>query len=1792
MADNLPKLPTSHSRLPSWIQAYPDTPISDLIQPFNEYEAEIRKLFAQEPSNPILQTNDLNVVPLYGHDGSTDVRIRARNPSAETQETRDKYMIPLKADQRKPHGSPAVVPQLEEFRHNLSIFSEAALSEMDWSNVVVAGSAVVTSLLPVPEKYRGSKRLLREYYHEKFTPASDVDLFLYGLTEEQAIDKIKQIETKIKDAIIYETTSVRTKNAITIVSQYPTRHVQIVLRIYKSVSEILTGFDVDCSCVAFDGKQVYLAPRALASYITQANHIDLTRRSPSYENRLSKYSRRGFEIFWSELERSRVDPTIFERSFSRTLGLARLLILEHLPTSSDRDSYLDQRRKERGRPAKESRYRNSTMRDNIKDNFEDEVADWADGDEVSNYNTFTIPYGPKFNAAKVERLLFQKDLLLNSEWNENKNRDVNLHRHPVFFGDVENILQDCCGSCPVPVTDEEKEVAEQEGKTHVSGDVSFIKDNPGRQEIGSFNPITDLDWTEMAYIGSTESLCHAIVNLDLEGVKEWLAQEGADPDTRDYTGRMPLHLASLTSTPAIVQALVDHGARITPRLVDGRTALHIAAERGSLEIVRILMTKSKENEAAAEKDCLGQIQEVKQEHDESGQDESDPAGAQQHKSDPADPERAGPDDDVVDTSDNDSDTIGSFVKVNEDGEMEVSESDDQDGPDIYDVNALAWDTNSSPLHLAIVNGHVDMVEELVSCFGADVLLPIKLLEHGYYGTSPRGAILSLVLALSLPSEKAMPMVEKLLQLGATPTQADLGHRTPIHYVAASKHAGLLDVFTRLSPSATLKAINYVSFTRCRWRDVTAFTPLMVAISARNTDVAIRTLENGAALSVDFAKEAQYNVKKLGMSEPEKTFACECSQPIVLAVLKDLPRLALEMVTRGCDPNTLTQEGHETRYQPEKTIHEKDLYKPRTLLEVVREQIQEVRSRATKPGNSKLPRPLPSDEVCLDDFLMGSYKRWHAVHKLKDARLNYNRTLGACKAMMKANNWESYVRQRTIFKQKLELYEKLENALLDRGAKTFLELFPNTETVYETRRSKKTKKKSPKKPFQANFLFMGQQSQFSFRPPHMDKEEVRGYFELFEAAWRGDLNTVKKLTLAKWGEGGKKDPLLISGYEYHMNMTPFTIAIVRGHRALARAMLEIGQIQYNPRKEEATNVRYRINDDLEICSEVVDDQFTVEEIGEAVTQIECDKTAISMMQHRFYGFLFTQEHSDVAARGQTVDELRHSTGRGHEDVFEYAVERDDVELLVFLLELAEEAQRRGPDSEATYFSVPESLVDLAIRKGRLGCLEELIKRTGAQLPIDALVHQAGIWIKEKPKYYEGLSVRGTKRADWAGREGEEKNTDMGVSPLLTAAWKGSLKSTEWYLSTAPARYYLEFVQRHTDDKRIGLLAQSEKGIERPLMGWLNAGKHLVLHCAIGSKPTEESRQLIEYLLREMPGCLETRCCRGYTPLGVAFALSRVQAAEMLVQAGADQTVRGVTGNNLLHLLLCDFDGRERKGPRYMDELLGLLDRRLIPSLLTERSKDAPGSLTPLARWMHTSYPFSRWSDPYTDYVYAELSGEVAVFRKVLELSQSTGQQRQLELIDGTGNTPVHHVAKLQLRQTLGLILDIRPDLIHREDANGMTPLEVVKQLWTGEVTANEPWTEFSKRGTTSTNMDECDPECRSNRQITYDVCQARAAQNPGKRKLVSLHDAKEVIKRLAVRQDEGERGWERPKEDWEEDEEEEKTSDPRDAMQRLQFDQVNTNEIYPDNISNSDDSDSDGIELGEYESESEYTDAST
>jgi len=242
---NLPPLPVPHHQLVKYIAQHPDTPVMELLAPYRKYESELRSVFAQDRQNAGLDDPTINVLPLFTDDTKL-ITTRARDLASESQEEKDRYIMPLPDEKRRPHGSPAVVSDIDEFQKNFSVFSESSLCDMDWSNVVAAGSSVINCLLPVPAEYNTTKRKLREYYHQVFCPASDVDLFLYGLTHEQAIAKIKQIERAIRDALLTEVTVVRTKYAITIASQYPTRHVQVCI-LFSFHSQSVSHYKSVCS---------------------------------------------------------------------------------------------------------------------------------------------------------------------------------------------------------------------------------------------------------------------------------------------------------------------------------------------------------------------------------------------------------------------------------------------------------------------------------------------------------------------------------------------------------------------------------------------------------------------------------------------------------------------------------------------------------------------------------------------------------------------------------------------------------------------------------------------------------------------------------------------------------------------------------------------------------------------------------------------------------------------------------------------------------------------------------------------------------------------------------------------------------------------------------------------------------------------------------------------------------------------------------------------------------------------------------------------------------------------------------------------------------------------------------------------------------------------------------------------------------------------------------------------------------------------------------------------------------
>jgi hypothetical protein len=78
--------------------------------------------------------------------------------------------------------------------------------------------------------------------------------------------------------------------------------IQVVLRAYSSVSEVLHGFDLGAAQVAFDGKRVYLTTAGVLAATRGANVLNLAVRRVSYEARLVRYLVRGYDLAVPDLD--------------------------------------------------------------------------------------------------------------------------------------------------------------------------------------------------------------------------------------------------------------------------------------------------------------------------------------------------------------------------------------------------------------------------------------------------------------------------------------------------------------------------------------------------------------------------------------------------------------------------------------------------------------------------------------------------------------------------------------------------------------------------------------------------------------------------------------------------------------------------------------------------------------------------------------------------------------------------------------------------------------------------------------------------------------------------------------------------------------------------------------------------------------------------------------------------------------------------------------------------------------------------------------------------------------------------------------------------------------------------------------------------------------------------------------------------------------------------------------------------------------------------------------------------
>lgn len=152
--------------------------------------------------------------------------------------------------------------------------------------LVIAGSAAYDALVPdvLPK---------------------DVDAFMVRDTDDECIESINALLAFLAErypkSFVY-----RTRTCITIsIGGGNGRDgilIQLVLRRYSTLAEIIHGFDIGASSIAFDGENVWLTALSIVAVKYALNILNMKYRRPTYEKRLVKYFQmRGIGIVMPDL---------------------------------------------------------------------------------------------------------------------------------------------------------------------------------------------------------------------------------------------------------------------------------------------------------------------------------------------------------------------------------------------------------------------------------------------------------------------------------------------------------------------------------------------------------------------------------------------------------------------------------------------------------------------------------------------------------------------------------------------------------------------------------------------------------------------------------------------------------------------------------------------------------------------------------------------------------------------------------------------------------------------------------------------------------------------------------------------------------------------------------------------------------------------------------------------------------------------------------------------------------------------------------------------------------------------------------------------------------------------------------------------------------------------------------------------------------------------------------------------------------------------------------------------------
>ena len=217
--------------------------------------------------------------------------------------------LPLLFDRRR-RPAPQLAASMEVALNRLNEFSKGLVGKLTGiDGIVLAGGAVVNSL--VSDVWLGT----------------DLDIFVVGEVGPSNLQRLRLVYEALRSHTLergkYKTMLVtRTNTSVSVFSSSAEPHkpppIQIILRVYKDLGELLARFDVDCCACAFDfGSGRFLwTERCRRAFIYGTNVVQSTFDSPSYCHRLEKYaSRYNFKVALPGFQRGHVKREALHASY-------------------------------------------------------------------------------------------------------------------------------------------------------------------------------------------------------------------------------------------------------------------------------------------------------------------------------------------------------------------------------------------------------------------------------------------------------------------------------------------------------------------------------------------------------------------------------------------------------------------------------------------------------------------------------------------------------------------------------------------------------------------------------------------------------------------------------------------------------------------------------------------------------------------------------------------------------------------------------------------------------------------------------------------------------------------------------------------------------------------------------------------------------------------------------------------------------------------------------------------------------------------------------------------------------------------------------------------------------------------------------------------------------------------------------------------------------------------------------------------------------------------------------------